>query len=160
VHDERLLVRWPLSGPAGPGMGCVMSETNKKTIRVVREEALRKGMLDKLDGLYTDDYVYHGVPMLGDLRGSAAFKELARGFIDAVSEFQEIVQDQVAEGDKVVTRLSGRGKHTGPFMGAAPTGKPLTWSAISIARFVDGRIAEEWVEFDMPQPSAAARCRS
>jgi predicted ester cyclase len=126
-----------------------MSETNKKTIRVVREEALRKGMLDKLDGLYTDDYVYHGVPMLGDLRGPTAFKELAKGFIDAVSEFQEMVQDQIAEGDKVVTRLSGRGKHTGTLMGAAPTGKALTWSAISITRFVDGRIAEEWVEFDL-----------
>jgi predicted ester cyclase len=126
-----------------------MSETNKKTIQVVREQALRKGMLDKLNGLYTDDYVYHGVPMLGDLRGPTAFKELAKGFVDAVSEFQEMVQDQIAEGDKVVTRLSGRGKHTGTLMGAAPTGKALTWSGISITRFVDGRIAEEWVETDM-----------
>jgi predicted ester cyclase len=126
-----------------------MSETNKKTIRIVREQALRTGMLDKLDGLYTDDYVYHSNSMLGDLRGPTAFKGLAKGFIDAVSEFQEMVQDQIAEGDKVVTRLSGRGKHTGTLMGAAPTGKALTWSGISITRFVDGRIAEEWVETDM-----------
>jgi predicted ester cyclase len=34
-------------------------------------------------------------------------------------------------------------------LGAAPTGKELRWSAISITRFVDGRVAEEWVEFDM-----------
>ena len=85
-----------------------MSEANKRAIRIVREEATRKGSLDKLDGLYTDDYVYHGIPMLGDLRGPTAFKELVRGFIDAVSEFQENVEDQVAEGDKVVTRMSGR----------------------------------------------------
>ena len=83
-------------------------------------------MLDKLDGLYTDDYVYHGVPMLGDLPGPTAFKQLAKGFIDGVSDLQETVQDQIAEGDKVVTRLSGRGTHTGPLMGAAPTGKALT----------------------------------
>ena len=63
-----------------------MSEANKRTIRFVRKQAMRRGMLDKLDGLYTDDYVYHGIPMLGDLRGPTAFKELARGFIDAVSE--------------------------------------------------------------------------
>ena len=126
-----------------------MSEANKRTIRVIREQAMRKGMLDKLDGLFTDDYVYHGIPMLGDMRGPAAFKEMVKGFIDAVSEFEETVQDQIAEGDKVVTRLAGRGKHTGALMGAAPTGKELKWSAISIARFVDGRIAEEWVEFDM-----------
>ena len=56
-----------------------MSEANKRTIRFVRKQAMRRGMLDKLDGLYTDDYVYHGIPMLGDLRGPTAFKELARG---------------------------------------------------------------------------------
>jgi len=125
-----------------------MSEANKRTIRFVRKQAMRRGMLDKLDGLYTDDYVYHGIPMLGDLRGPTAFKELARGFIDAVSEFQETVEDQIAEGDKVATRISGRGKHTGTLMGAAPTGEVLKWSAIGITRFVNGRIAEEWVEFD------------
>jgi predicted ester cyclase len=126
----------------------VMSEANKRTIRLVREEAMRKGMLDKLDELYTDDYVYHGIPLLGDLRGPTAFKEMAKGFIDGVAEFQKTVEDQIAEGDKVVTRVSGRGKHTGALMDAAPTGKDLKWNAISIARFVDGRIAEEWVEFD------------
>ena len=125
-----------------------MSEANKRTIRFVREQAMRRGMPDKLDGLYTDDYVYHGIPMLGDMRGPTVFKELARGFVDAVSEFQETVDEQIAEGDKVATRISGRGKHTGTLMGAAPTGKVLKWSAIGITRFVNGRIAEEWVEFD------------
>ena len=48
----------------------------------------------------------------------------------------------------MATRISGRGKHTGTLMGAAPTGKVLKWSAIGITRFVNGRIAEEWVEFD------------
>ena len=86
--------------------------------------------------------------MLGDLRGPNAFKELARGFIDAVSDFQETVEDQIAEGDQVVTRLSGRGRHTGPLLGAAPTRKELHWSAIGITRFSAGRIAEEWVAFD------------
>jgi predicted ester cyclase len=126
-----------------------MSEANKRTARFIREEAMRQGMLDKLDGLYTDDYVYHGVPILGDLYGPEAFKNLAKLFIDAVSDLQERVQDQIAEGDKVVTRLAGRGRHTGSLMGAAPTGKGLNWTAISITRFVDGRVAEEWVEFDM-----------
>jgi predicted ester cyclase len=115
---------------------------------MVREEAMRRGKLDKLDGLYSNDYVYHGIPVLGELRGPTAFKDFARGFIDAVSEFQETVEDQIAEGDKVATRISGGGLHTGEVMGAAPTGKKLTWSALILSRFVDGRIAEEWVEFD------------
>ncbi|HXD19678.1 MAG TPA: ester cyclase [Vicinamibacterales bacterium] len=125
-----------------------MSETNKRTIRIVREEAMRKGKLDKLGGLYADDYIYHGIPMLGDMRGPTAFRNLVSGFIDAVSGFQETVEDQLAEGDKVVTRVSGRGKHTGELMGVAPSGNDLRWTAIIISRFVNGKIAEEWAEFD------------
>ena len=56
--------------------------------------------------------------------------------------------DQIVEGDKVVTRLSGSGRHTGELMGAAPTGKTIKFTAVVISRFVDGKIAEEWVEFD------------
>ena len=125
-----------------------MSETNKRIIRMVREEAMRQGNLDKLDGLFTDDYVYHGIPMIGDMQGPNVFKELVRGFVEAVSGFQETVEDQITEGDKVVTRISGRGQHTGELMGAPPTGNDMRWSAIIISRFVDGKIAEEWAEFD------------
>ena len=46
-----------------------MSEQNKKTIRIVREEAPTN--LSVLNGLYTNDYVYHGIPLLGDLKGDA-----------------------------------------------------------------------------------------
>jgi hypothetical protein len=98
--DQPAVLAAAASSPYLPG-GVVMSEANKRTIRVIREQAMRKGMLDKLDGLFTDDYVYHGIPMLGDMRGPAAFKEMVKGFIDAVSEFEETVQDQIAEGDKV-----------------------------------------------------------
>ncbi|MBI3696279.1 MAG: ester cyclase [Acidobacteria bacterium] len=125
-----------------------MSETNKNTIRTVREEALSKRNLDLLDGLYADDYVYHGPPLLGELRGPTAFKELAKGFVEAVTDLREVVEDQLAEGNKVVTRLSGSGRHTGELMGAAPTGKDLKLTAIVISRFENGKIAEEWVEFD------------
>ena len=53
-----------------------MSETNKRTIRRVREEALSN--LDLLDGLYTDDYVYHGASFPGDMQGPTAVKEMYR----------------------------------------------------------------------------------
>jgi len=123
-----------------------MSEQNKKTIRIVREQAPKN--LEVLDGLYTDDYLYHGIPLLGDLRGPTAFRTMIAGFFAAISDFREEVLDQIAEGDKVVTRLSGSGRHTGPILGAAPTGGRVQWTAIIVSRFVDGKIAEEWVEFD------------
>ena len=54
-----------------------LSEQNKKTIRMVREQAPRNPAV--LDGLYTDDYVYHGIPMIGDLKGPTAFQDLSAG---------------------------------------------------------------------------------
>lgn len=123
-----------------------MADQNKKTIRMLREQAPTNPSV--LDGLYTDDYVYHGIPLLGDLKGPAAFKAMFTGFTGAISDFREEVVDQIAEGDKVVTRLSGSGRHTSELMGAAPTGKTIKFTGVVISRFVDGKIAEEWAEFD------------
>lgn len=126
-----------------------MSDRNKATIRRVREELLSSHNLAPLDSLYADDYVYHGPPMLGDVRGQSAFRQVAAPFIEGVPDLREQVVDQIAEGDRVATRLIGGGTHTGTLMGVAGSGKPMTWSAIVISRFTeDGTIAEEWVEFD------------
>jgi predicted ester cyclase len=58
------------------------------------------------------------------------------------------VEDMVAEGDKVAVRWTWSGKHTGDYMGMAPTGKPVTMTGVSIIRVVGGRITEEWDESD------------
>ena len=58
-------------------------------------------------------------------------------------------QDMIAEGDKVVHRMSGEGTHQGHFLGIPPTGKRVTWSFIDIWRIKDGLLAEHWVEADM-----------
>src|SRR5256885_2516640 len=123
-----------------------MADQNKKTIRMLREQAPTNPSV--LDGLYADDYVSHGIPLLGDLKGPAAFKAMFTGFTGAISDFREEVVDQIAEGEKVVTRLSGSGRHTGELMGAAPTGKTIKFTAVVLCRFVYVKIAEAWVEFD------------
>jgi hypothetical protein len=110
-----------------------MSEQNKAIIRRVREEVLSQGRLDLLDGLYADNYMYHGIPLFGEFRGPHAFKDMVVPFLGAVSEFRERVEDQIAEGDKVVTRVTGSGKHTGDLMGAAPTGRQLQWTRTVIS---------------------------
>jgi predicted ester cyclase len=48
-----------------------------------------------------------------------------------------------------VTRFEGGGVHRGVFMGVAPTGKTVTWTGISIDRFVDGKIVERWTEINV-----------
>jgi predicted ester cyclase len=55
-----------------------------------------------------------------------------------------VVEDMIAEGDKVVTRYTSRGTQKGAFMGIPPTGKQMMVSSIIIARFADGKIVEEW----------------
>ena len=57
-------------------------------------------------------------------------------------------EDQVAEGDTVVTRWTGRATHMGEFMQIAPTGKQVVVAGIHINRVVDGKLVESWVQFD------------
>jgi len=77
------------------------------------------------------------------------------GFVQFVSLFYlafpdlgHTVEDQVAEGDKVVSRLTVQGTHQGPFQGLAPTGKQATFTDIMISRIEDGKIMELWAQFD------------
>lgn len=125
-----------------------MSEANKAVVRKLREEGYRPGCLHLLDGQYSDDYVYHGPAMTETQHGLAALKEMLAPFLDALPDFQETVLEQVAEGDRVATRVKGSGTHWGHLLGVAPTGRRITWTAMSFCRFHEGRIAEEWVEFD------------
>ena len=66
----------------------------------------------------------------------------------AFTDIHVTVEDQVAEGEKVSTRRTWRATHRGPYRGVAPTGKQVTWSQISVVRFSQGRIVEDWAVAD------------
>jgi len=57
-------------------------------------------------------------------------------------------QEPDVEGDQVATRWESTATHTGDFIGAAPTGKQVTWTGVQIDRFEDGKIVESWVDWD------------
>jgi steroid delta-isomerase-like uncharacterized protein len=108
-------------------------------------EARVKGDLDAVDEMLAPDFLNHN-KMLPDqkpdredyLRGIAAYQA-------ALSERRLIIEDQVAGGDKVVTRLIVRATHDrGELMGVAPSGRELSMRGIVIHRISDGKIAEEW----------------
>jgi len=61
---------------------------------------------------------------------------------------KENVDDQVAEGEQVSTRRTWRATHRGPYRGIAPTGKQVMWTQISVVRFSQGRIVEDWAVAD------------
>ncbi len=56
----------------------------------------------------------------------------------------------MSSGDKVVVRFTNSGTHTGPFMGAAPTGKHAAWQGIGLYTVTGGRISEAWLAEDIP----------
>ena len=118
-------------------------EANKAIARRVFDEILNQGDLALVDELFSPETVDHN-PLPGQLPG---FEGARQGFQVLRTGFPDIhftVDDQIAEGDKVVTRWTMRGTHDGVFMQAPPTGKQVTISAIAIFRIVDGRIVDRW----------------
>lgn len=95
---------------------------------------------------YTADYVMH-TPM-GD-RDLAAVEEMIESVRSGTSDFDLSIDDEFGEGDRVALRYTMGGTNTGPsFLTDEPTGEAWEGSGISIYRFEDGKIAEQWDNFD------------
>ena len=125
-----------------------MSDHNKAAARAVFD-VWSTGATDRLDDLVAQDVMHHDPydPNAADgLGGMKRTIELNR---QAFPDMRLIVEDQVAEGDKVVTRWRGEMTHLGELAGAAPTGNQVTIGGITIDRFEDGRIVEAWRSMDM-----------
>ena len=122
-----------------------MSEENKAIVRRKIEEVFSaQGNLDVADEIFAPEYV--GYPE--DVRGPEGAKETAKMYRNAFPDVQLSIEDQVAEGDKVVTRWIGSGTHHGEMMGIAPTGNQVRVDGMTISRIEDGKIVEEWDIYD------------
>ena len=82
------------------------------------------------------------------LRGHAGIRQFVTAFRTALPDYHGTIEEQVAEGDAVVTRVTGRGTNRGELMGLEPSGKAAVWSVVHISRFAGGRIVEDRVVFD------------
>jgi steroid delta-isomerase-like uncharacterized protein len=123
-------------------------EDNKNLVRRFYRE-IDAGNIDALDELVAEDYLDHSPPPFPGIEapGREGLKQAFRLFWDATPGTHEIA-DQIAEGDKVVTRWTMRGTHREEFRGIAPTGKELEITGIGIFRFSDGKVVESWDNFD------------
>lgn len=122
-------------------------EENKAVIRRFVEEVQTQHNVDRMDQLFGPDFYDHG-----SLSTTHTLEEAKQFFTMVFSAFPDIrahIHDQVAEGDKVVTRKTFHGTHKGEFMGIPPTGKEVAFDVIDIFRIADGRIAEHWFVGDM-----------
>ncbi len=102
------------------------TEENKAIARRMYEEIHNKGNLAAADGLVTADFVDHNSPEPGLPAGPEGIKQTFSMFLTAFPDFNTTVEDMVAEGDKVVARLTMRGTHKSELMGIAPTGRQVT----------------------------------
>src|SRR5215216_4328736 len=122
-----------------------MSEEENMTLARRFMEARVKGDLDTLDEMMTPDYVSHAKLLPDQQPDREGEKWVAAQFAATFSNRRLLVEDQVDEGDKVVSRFIVHLTHDrGEIMGVAPSGKELTNRAIVIHRIVEGKIAEEW----------------
>jgi len=127
------------------------AEENKATLRRFMEEAFGEGKPELVDELLDADFVrYDPYIEAGEVRGTQTVKENIVWFRNAFPDLTCTVEEQVAEGDKVVSRWTLRGTHRGDFFGVAPTGNRVEFTGIQIDRFNEsGKIVEERAEFDL-----------
>jgi steroid delta-isomerase-like uncharacterized protein len=126
-----------------------MSEENKALVRRYFEEIWDKGNLDLIDELFTTNFVRHGPTATeGEVRGQEGFESLVSSYRTGLPDLRIPIEDQIAKGDRVVTRWRARGTHQGELMGNAPTGNPATVTGILVDRINGGKIEEEWADYD------------
>ena len=119
-------------------------EKNKELARRF-VEAQAKGDLDAVDQMLAPDFVNHNILVPGQEPDRESYKRGISAYKAALSPGRLIIEDQVAGGDKVVTRILAYATHDrGELMGVAPSGRELTNRGIEIHRIVEGKIAEEW----------------
>jgi predicted ester cyclase len=122
-------------------------EENKDLVRRFYQ-AIDKGNVDAMDEFVAVDYIDHNPAPFVAATGLEGLKQSFTIFEKATPGYH-IIEDQVAEGDKVVTRLTSIGKHDGDLPGAPRTGNEMKMTSITIHRIANGKLAEKWSEKDM-----------
>jgi len=127
----------------------VSIEENKAVIRQWLEEGWSKGNLGLADTLIDANFVVHGAGGQAVPSGPQGVKELVAAWRTGFPDGEMSIDDLLADGDKVIVRMTWRGTHSGDFYGVRPTGKRVAVTSIGIDRVADGKIVEGWGEVDM-----------
>ncbi len=124
-------------------------DENKAVVRRFFAEVINAGNTDRAGEFVAADYVEHQQPPGAEGRQgieiAKAFLAMMRG---AFPDYLFTIEDLVAEGDKVVARVTVSGTHRGEMMELAPTGKQVRTSGIEMFRLESGKLAEHWATFD------------
>jgi predicted ester cyclase len=131
-----------------------IEEANKRLVRRYLEEVVNTGNVDALAEFVSPACVevYNNTRHAAGLEGA---KQHIRGVRDTYPDLHLTVEQQIAEGEWVVTRITARGTHQGPWLGMKPTGKPVEITAVSVDRVVTGRIVEHSGAANLLEPLMA-----
>jgi steroid delta-isomerase-like uncharacterized protein len=127
------------------------TEQNKALARRWFTDIIVNGDMSAADDVFAANHVIHDphAPPGGWPNGPEGLKMVAAPFRVAFPDVSVSVEDQIAEGDRVVTRWSARATHTGPLNGIPASGRKATVTGANIARIANGKIVESWFNFDM-----------
>ena len=121
-----------------------MSDANKRLLRRALEEIYAKGDLELVDELVHPGFVDHEPAHADQTTGRESVRETVRRLHGGFGGLRFEVEDEIAEGEKVVQRVTMSGRHTGAAMGGEPTGRAFAVRHVYIWRIEDGMIAEHW----------------
>lgn len=125
-----------------------MTEQNKAAMRRIYEEIWNQGNFKVVDEIVSPDYVGHLPTPPGAPSGREGLRWLIQMYRTAFPDIHVQVDDQFAEGDKVLTRITIQGTHQGLFMNVPPTNKKISVTALVVTRFKNGQNVEGWAELD------------
>ena len=123
------------------------AEQIKALVIEATEEVFKKWNIDAIDKYYVADFVSHN-PTRPEVFNLETYKKWVLMLKSTGPQTVMILDDMIAEGNKVVTRWTATRTSEGVFFGVDITGKKVTWSGITITRVADGKIAEDWWSID------------
>lgn len=122
-------------------------QNNSNVVGRFMEEVLNQGKVDAAGQFFWEDMVEQ-VPLPGQGPGLEGLKDVLRGMRAAFPDMHWTVQEQIAEGDKVLSRFEWTGTHRGTFLGVPATGRPVTVWGMVMDRFEGGRIKDTRIIMD------------
>ncbi len=139
----------PYGAPAA-GEASMTAKDNKALIRRYFEAidaACKAGNADILDEFLAPDFITHNPPP-GMVPTREGAKQMFMAFVAGAPGYH-VVEDLIADGDKVVGRITATGTHEGELLGIPRTGRQIRMTGITIWRIANGKIVERWSEMDM-----------
>ena len=124
------------------------AEQNKALIVRFVEELFNKGNMGIVGEIFAPDFIEREQLPPGIPDGSEGVKVLTTMLRSASPDYKAQIDDILAEGDKVVIRMTWSGTQKGEFMGVPATGKRVSFGVIDIIRITNGKVAEHWGQMD------------